>query len=618
MKQIIKLLALSLFLITGCNDSTTKAIENNQTEILDENNSTDNNSSNENNSTDNNSNENNSTDNNSNENDSTDDNNSNENDSTDDNNSNENDSTDNNNSNENNSTLTGKVIDGEISGATLFLDLDKDSELDSNEPSTVTKVDGTYVLVLTKEHREHENYLNKTAPLVVFGGKDIRTNEAFEDYLMAIRSDSNLTFITPFSTLIAQTLFDELEETSSKRLQKTGTEQLSTLELKMAEIKKNLAELFGLNESILDKDPIALAKEGDNSLLSQSLQLHKSAKAMKRAMKKDVKNLRKSILKSYRSLGKELKKLKRSALKNKDEALLEALDTAMDDSELFDANLVKEVKEETKEIVKSINEFWQGQEGTLTNNALTDAIKEGEDRINVDTVKPILLLVGEATVTIIEGTTYTDAGATASDNKDGDITSNIQVTNPVDSNNSGTYSVTYDVSDSSGNIATQVVRTVKVNAKPIVVTPDTTKPIITLLGEATITLTEGTTYSDAGATASDDIDGDITASIQISNTVNSNVVGNYSVTYDVNDSSGNVATQIVRTVKVNAKPIVVIPDTTKPVITLLGEATITLTEGTTYSDAGATASDDIDGNITSSIQISNTVNSNVVGSYSVT
>jgi hypothetical protein len=155
MKQIIKLLALSLFLIAGCNDSTTKAIENNQTEILDENNSTDDNNSNENNSTDG-------------------------------NNSNENNSTD------NNSTLTGKVIDGEISGATLFLDLDKDSELDSNEPTTITTSDGTYVLVLTTEHREHSNYLNKTAPLVVFGGKDIRTNEAFEDYLMAIRSDSNL------------------------------------------------------------------------------------------------------------------------------------------------------------------------------------------------------------------------------------------------------------------------------------------------------------------------------------------------------------------------------------------------------------------------------------------
>jgi hypothetical protein len=280
-------------------------------------------------------------------------------------------------------------------------------------------------------------------------------------------------------------------------------------------------------------------------------------------MKKDVKNLRKSILKSYRSLGKELKKLKRSALKNKDEALLEALDTAMDDSELFDANLVKEVKEETKEIVKSINEFWQGQEGTLTNNALTDAIKEGEDRINVDTVKPILLLVGEATVTIIEGTTYTDAGATASDNKDGDITSNIQVINPVDSNNSGTYSVTYDVSDSSGNIATQVVRTVKVDTKPLVVTLDTTKPVITLIGNATVTLTEGSVYTDAGATASDNKDGDITSNIQVTNPVDTNSVGTYSVIYDVNDSSGNIANQVLRSVQVEAKAIVVIPDTTK-------------------------------------------------------
>jgi hypothetical protein len=281
--------------------------------------------------------------------------------------------------NEQNSTLTGKVIDGEISGATVFLDLDRDNELDNNEPSIKTKSDGTYTLIVTNIQQEHENYKNKTAPLIAFGGKDIRTQEVFEDYLIALRAESNLTYITPFSTLIAQTLFDELEETNSSKLQKSTNETLLLINSKIASIKKNLAELFGLNESILDKNPIDLAKQGDNSLLSQSLQLHKSAKAMKRAMKKDVGKLRTSILKSYKSLGKKLRTLKRSALKNKDEALLEALDTAMNDTELFDKNLVEEVKKETKEIVNSINKFWQGQEGTLTDNALSNVIKDMQE-----------------------------------------------------------------------------------------------------------------------------------------------------------------------------------------------------------------------------------------------
>jgi len=41
--------------------------------------------------------------------------------------------------------------------------------------------------------------------------------------------------------------------------------------------------------------------------------------------------------------------------------------------------------------------------------------------------------------------------------------------------------------------------------------PDTTPPVITLLGNAVINITQGAPYSDIGATAIDDVDGDITA-----------------------------------------------------------------------------------------------------------
>ena len=60
------------------------------------------------------------------------------------------------------------------------------------------------------------------------------------------------------------------------------------------------------------------------------------------------------------------------------------------------------------------------------------------------------------------GTSYTDAGATASDNIDGDITSNITTVNNVDTDVVASYTVTYNVSDSSGNAATEVTRTVNV------------------------------------------------------------------------------------------------------------------------------------------------------------
>ena len=74
----------------------------------------------------------------------------------------------------------------------------------------------------------------------------------------------------------------------------------------------------------------------------------------------------------------------------------------------------------------------------------------------VDTTAPVITLLGEAIVTIEVGTTYTDAGATALDNYDGDLTSSIVIVNNVDTSTVGTYTLTYNVSDTSGNAAVPV------------------------------------------------------------------------------------------------------------------------------------------------------------------
>ena len=128
--------------------------------------------------------------------------------------------------------------------------------------------------------------------------------------------------------------------------------------------------------------------------------------------------------------------------------------------------------------------------------------------------------------------------------------------------------MTYNVTDAAGNDATEVTRTVNVT--------DTTAPVITLNGDAQITVEVGTTYTDLGATASDNYDGDITADINVTNPVDTSVIGTYTVTYNVTDSSGNDATEVTRTVNVT--------DTTAPVITLVGDAQITVEVGTTYTD----------------------------------
>ncbi|MFQ5634225.1 MAG: DUF5011 domain-containing protein, partial [Gammaproteobacteria bacterium] len=79
---------------------------------------------------------------------------------------------------------------------------------------------------------------------------------------------------------------------------------------------------------------------------------------------------------------------------------------------------------------------------------------------------------------------------------------------------------------------------------------DAVPPVLTLLGEASVDVPSGTNYIDAGATADDNIDGNISARIVVVNPVNTAVVGAYTVTYNVSDFAGNAAAPISRTVNV--------------------------------------------------------------------
>lgn len=152
-----------------------------------------------------------------------------------------------------------------------------------------------------------------------------------------------------------------------------------------------------------------------------------------------------------------------------------------------------------------------------------------------DVEAPVITLLGEGTITLPFGDVYTDAGATAVDNRDGDITANIIIVNPVDINAVGTYTITYNVSDAEGNAAQQVTRTVNV--------VDNTAPVITILGENPVIIELNASYTDAGATAVDNVDGNITDRIIQVETpfpVDMSVAGTYSITYRVSDLAGNV------------------------------------------------------------------------------
>ena len=154
----------------------------------------------------------------------------------------------------------------------------------------------------------------------------------------------------------------------------------------------------------------------------------------------------------------------------------------------------------------------------------------------------VITLLGDENMTLEVGGSYEESGATAINNSGVDVTDNIQISGEVNTAVVGSYKVSYDVTDADGKIGLTKIRTVNV--------VDTTIPVITLLGDSSVTHVIGTPYTDEGATATDNYDGDLTSSIVVNNPVDISTAGTYTVTYNVNDANDNAAEQVTRTVTV--------------------------------------------------------------------
>ena len=139
-----------------------------------------------------------------------------------------------------------------------------------------------------------------------------------------------------------------------------------------------------------------------------------------------------------------------------------------------------------------------------------------------------------------QGSTFSDPGATAEDAVDGTVT--VTVSGTVDTSTVGTYTLTYRAEDSAGNEASKT-RTVNVL--------DVTPPVITLNGANMMDVMLGDTFTDPGATATDNVDG--TVNVSVSGTVDTSKVGPYTLTYSATDGAGNTATK-TRIVNVIAAP----------------------------------------------------------------
>ncbi len=106
------------------------------------------------------------------------------------------------------------------------------------------------------------------------------------------------------------------------------------------------------------------------------------------------------------------------------------------------------------------------------------------------------------------------------------------------------YPITARVSD--GELYTDLTFTINVT--------DVAKPVINLLGPASMVVNIGSDFTDPGYVMTDDVEGVITGRVNVEGAVNTAAAGVYTLTYTGDDSSGNQADPVTRTVRVNRAP----------------------------------------------------------------
>merc|ERR1711881_198320 len=224
------------------------------------------------------------------------------------------------------------------------------------------------------------------------------------------------------------------------------------------------------------------------------------------------------------------------------------------------------------------------------------------DILNVDHTFPIIQILGSDQMTL-EAThqgNYIDDGATCSDQVDGVISQNVEVSGDVvNLSKVGTYTITYNCKDSANNAAPAARRTV--------VVAQTSCPRCHVFGIDTVEHEASFPYADAGAACSDVIDGttatkcyksavdgapDLTTAVDCgSGMVQTATTGTYKIEYRAENTVGlwNDDSNC-RGGAISYRRTVVVMDTLRPVITLTynkdGNADVEVAKGTVGNHDG--------------------------------
>lgn len=194
-----------------------------------------------------------------------------------------------------------------------------------------------------------------------------------------------------------------------------------------------------------------------------------------------------------------------------------------------------------------------------------------------DTIPPVITLGGKDTVHVEILGNYTEEGAIAMDNVDGDISYALVLTGSVNTLAIGVYTLTYTVKDAAGNKSSMI---------RVVIVADTQIPVISnsdanVSNEVKVQI--GSTFIN-NTKVTDNFDSPkLIETLGSSGNVNAQIMGVYPIEYNATDQSGNKAVTQIYKFKVD--------DFISPTIELNTLETITWSVNTVYVPVEPTIKD---------------------------
>ena len=280
-----------------------------------------------------------------------------------------------------------------------------------------------------------------------------------------------------------------------------------------------------------------------------------------------------------------------------------------DESNVYEIEVHSEIPEFK---VTATDNYDDDVEITVTNNIQKDIVGTYEYTITatdkagntttekkqfnvVDTTRPIINVKDDVNKYEMEVHTVKPAFlATATDNYDEHV--DVVITDDINVDVVGSYTVTFTATDTNGNVAKET-REFKVK--------DTTAPVITPDDENNeYEMEVHGEKPEFKATATDNYDEHI--EVVVTDDINVDVVGSYTVTFKATDENGNVATE-TRSFEVK--------DTTPPVITPDENNVYEIRAFEEIPEFKATAIDNYDKDVT--VKIANNIDNTNVGTYTV-